>query len=154
GQIRIIQRKAPFPVPGGDRHEAVGKPCRPLSPWRRRPVNSPTDRRRPMAEPLKNLLHPGLVKEMATHISRAAPDFDGGRCTGRATAGMDALELMQRADRIRRALAQTLPADYPAAADSLRRALPAEGRPGLSGWALLPANQFVSEYGLAHFDLS
>lgn len=107
-----------------------------------------------MAEPLKNLLHPGLVKEMATHISRAAPDFDGGRFTELATAGMDALELMQRADRIRQALAQTLPADYPAAAGILRRALPAEGRPGLSGWALLPVNQFVSEYGLAHFDLS
>jgi 3-methyladenine DNA glycosylase AlkC len=107
-----------------------------------------------MAEPLKNLLHPGLVKEMAAHISRTAPDFDGSRFNDLATAGMDALELMQRADQIKHALAQTLPADYPAAAAILRSALPAEDKPGLSGWALLPLNQFVSEYGLGHFDLS
>ncbi len=107
-----------------------------------------------MAEPLKNLLHPGLVTDMAGHLSRVAPDFDAGRFTALATDGMDMLELMQRAERIKDALTQTLPADYAAAADSLRKALPADGKPGLSGWALLPVNQFVSEHGLDHFDLS
>lgn len=107
-----------------------------------------------MAEPLKNLLHPGLVREMAAHVSRAAPDFDAARFTDLATEGMDTLELMQRADQIRQALAQTLPADYANAASILQQALPANGISGLSGWALLPVNQFVSEYGLGHFDLS
>jgi 3-methyladenine DNA glycosylase AlkC len=108
----------------------------------------------PMAEPLKNLLHPGLVQNMAGHISLAAPDFDAIRFTTLATDGMDALELMQRAERIKDALTQTLPADYAAAADILRRALPENDKPGLSGWALLPVNQFVSQHGLGHFDRS
>ncbi len=107
-----------------------------------------------MAEPLKNLLHPGLVDDVAAHVSHAAPDFDAGRFTRLATEGMETLELMQRAERIKDAFCETLPADYAAAADILRRALPAEGKPGLSGWALLPVNQFVSERGLGHFDLS
>lgn len=107
-----------------------------------------------MAEPLKNLLHPGLVTDMAGHISRVAPDFDAGRFTALATDGMETLELMQRAERIRDALTQTLPTDYAAAADILHKALPTEGKPGLSGWALLPVNQFVSEHGLGHFELS
>jgi 3-methyladenine DNA glycosylase AlkC len=107
-----------------------------------------------VAEPLKNLLHPGLVKDMAGHISRAAPDFDAARFVRLATQDMDTLELMQRAERIKDALTATLPADYAGAADILRRALPAADGPGLSGWALLPVNQFVSQHGLAHFDLS
>ncbi|UDF28531.1 UNVERIFIED_ORG: DNA alkylation repair protein [Roseateles sp. XES5] len=107
-----------------------------------------------MAEPLKNLLHPGLVKEMAGHICRAAPDFDTPRFIRLASEGMEALELMQRAERIKDALTQTLPADYPAAAAVLKNTLPGDGRPGLAGWMLLPVNQFVSEHGLSHFDLS
>ncbi len=107
-----------------------------------------------MAEPLKNLLHPGLVTDMAGHISSHAPDFDAARFTRLATDGMAALELMQRAERIKDALAETLPADYAAAADILRKALPENGTPGLTGWALLPVNQFVSQHGLQHFELS
>ncbi|MGQ3210945.1 DNA alkylation repair protein [Shinella sp.] len=107
-----------------------------------------------MAEPLKNLLHPGLVTDIARHISRHAPDFDTARFTRLATDGMEALELMQRSERIREALAETLPADYAVAANILRQALPNDGKPGLSGWALLPVNQFVSQHGLEHFDLS
>ncbi|WP_439624337.1 DNA alkylation repair protein [Shinella sp.] len=107
-----------------------------------------------MAEPLKNLLHPGLVKDMAGHISRHAPDFDAARFTRLATDGIAALELMQRAERIKDALAETLPADYAAAAGILRKALPQDGNPGLSGWALLPVNQFAAQHGLQHFDLS
>ena len=107
-----------------------------------------------MAEPLKNLLHPGLVKDMAGHVLRAAPDFDAARFTRLATQDMDTLELMQRAERIKDAFTQTLPADYAAAAAILRNALPQAATPGLSGWALLPVNQYVSEHGLGHFDLS
>lgn len=107
-----------------------------------------------MAEPLKNLLHPGLVKDMAGHVLRAAPDFDAAHFTRLATQDMDTLELMQRAERIKDAFTQTLPTDYAAAAAILRNALPQAGTPGLSGWALLPVNQYVSEHGLGHFDLS
>jgi 3-methyladenine DNA glycosylase AlkC len=107
-----------------------------------------------VAEPLKNLLHPGLVTDMASHISVAAPDFDATRFSRLATDGMEALELMQRSERIRDALTETLPADYAVAANILRQALPTGDKPGLTGWALLPVNQFVSQHGLGHFDLS
>ncbi|MCT7663318.1 DNA alkylation repair protein [Shinella kummerowiae] len=107
-----------------------------------------------MAEPLKNLLHPGLVTDMASHISVAAPDFDATRFSRLAIDGMEALELMQRSERIRDALTETLPADYAVAANILRQALPTGDKPGLTGWALLPVNQFVSQHGLGHFDLS
>ncbi len=119
-----------------------------------RPVRVSRTKGKHMAEPLKNLLHPGLVTDMAGHISRVAADFDAGRFAALATEGMETLELMQRAERIKDALTHTLPADYAAAADILHKALPADSRPGLSGWALLPVNQFVSEHGLGHFDLS
>ena len=107
-----------------------------------------------MAEPLKNLLHPALVTDMAGYISPHAPDFDAERFVRLATEGMERLELMQRSEQIRDALAQTLPADYVSAAAILRRALPSGKQPGLSGWALLPVNQFVSQHGLFHFDQS
>jgi 3-methyladenine DNA glycosylase AlkC len=67
---------------------------------------------------------------------------------------MASLELMQRAERIKEALTETLPGDYVAAVAILRKALPHTGKPGLSGWALLPVNQFVAQHGLADFDLS
>ncbi|MCF3638900.1 DNA alkylation repair protein, partial [Rhizobium sp. TRM95111] len=72
-----------------------------------------------------------------------------------AADGMEALELMQRAEQIRAALDRTLPADFPLAADILERALPQDaGERGLAGWALLPVNQFVALHGLGHFDRS
>ena len=72
-----------------------------------------------MAEPLKNLLHPGLVTDMASHVSRVALGFDAERFSALATDGMDTLELMQRAERIKDAFCETLPADYAAAAGIL-----------------------------------
>jgi 3-methyladenine DNA glycosylase AlkC len=107
-----------------------------------------------MAEPLKNLLHPGLVARMGDRLASRAPDFDRARFVHLAGDGMEALELMQRSEKIRDALTETLPADYATAAGILLGCLPNEGEPGLSGWALLPVNQFVAEHGLQHFDLS
>ena len=107
-----------------------------------------------MAEPLKNLLHPALVQTMATHILANAPIFDAERFVAISCDGMETLELMQRATRIRDALAVTLPDDFPQAAAVLTASLPAKDRAGLTGWALLPVSQFVALSGLKHFDIS
>ncbi|MDK1374868.1 MULTISPECIES: DNA alkylation repair protein [unclassified Sinorhizobium] len=107
-----------------------------------------------MAEPLKNLLHPGIVLEIATHLNRDAGAFDRERFIALATRDLDSLELMQRSLQIRDALLQTLPEDFPAAAEILQRALPRDDAPGLSGWALLPVNQFIATRGLDDFELS
>lgn len=107
-----------------------------------------------MAEPLKNLLHPALVKTMADHIAAQFPEFDTARFVDLATRDMPQLELMQRATQIRDALVATLPVDFEQAAAVLSASLPQSGRPGVTGWALLPVSQFVSQKGLGHFDLS
>lgn len=106
-----------------------------------------------MPEPLKNLLHEALVGDMADRIADDAPSFDRERFVSLATDSLGALELMERSTLIRDALFATLPDDFPEAAAILKASLPAAGRPGLSGWMLLPVNQFIAARGLDHFDL-
>jgi 3-methyladenine DNA glycosylase AlkC len=107
-----------------------------------------------MAEPLKNLLHPALVKTMADQIAAHSATFDKARFVDLATRGMQQLELMQRARQIHTALGETLPDDFEQAAAVLSASLPQGGRTGITGWALLPVSQFVAQKGLGHFDLS
>ncbi|KPH08437.1 DNA alkylation repair protein [Rhizobium acidisoli] len=106
-----------------------------------------------MPEPLKNLLHQALVGDMADRIAAHAPAFDRDRFIALATRGLDALELMERSALIRDALFATLPEDFPQATAILTASLPASGRPGLTGWMLLPVNQFIAVRGPAHFEL-
>ncbi|MBB4190777.1 3-methyladenine DNA glycosylase AlkC [Rhizobium aethiopicum] len=106
-----------------------------------------------MPEPLKNLLHEALAGDMADCIAANAPSFDRNHFVALATDGLATLELMERSALIRDALFATLPGDFPEAAAILKASLPASGSPGLSGWMLLPVNQFIAARGLDHFDL-
>jgi len=106
-----------------------------------------------MPEPLKNLLHEALIADIADRIAANAPFYDGSRFVALATDGLGALELMERSALIRDALFATLPDDFTDAAAILRASLPADGKPGLSGWMLLPVNQFIAAHGPDHFDL-
>lgn len=107
-----------------------------------------------MAEPLKNLLHAGVILDIADQLSRHAPAFDRQRFVASARNGLDSLELMQRSLQIRDALLDTLPADFPAAAAILEAALPSGNASGLAGWTLLPVSQFIAARGLCDFELS
>ncbi|WP_075289645.1 DNA alkylation repair protein [Pararhizobium arenae] len=107
-----------------------------------------------MAEPLKNLLHPALVETMASHIGRHDSTFDRKRFVADATKTMESLELMQRSLQICDALEATLPEDFPEAAALLSASLPRENRAGLTGWMLLPVNQYISRKGLGDFEIS
>ena len=107
-----------------------------------------------MPEPLKNLLHKGLVGDMADRIAGNASSFDKERFVKHATDGLAALELMERSALIRDALFTTLPEDFREAAAILKTSLPTSGRAGLSGWMLLPVNQFIAARGLQHFDIA
>ncbi len=107
-----------------------------------------------MPEPLKNLLHPGVVVEIAEYLSLHAAGFERDRFLAFAGDGLESLELMQRSLQIRDALVEMLPADFPAAATILEAALPNGNAPGLNGWALLPVSQFVAVRGLGDFELS
>ncbi len=107
-----------------------------------------------MPEPLKNLLHPALVRGMADIIAANAPSFESGRFTALATDGIESLELMERAALIRDALFATLPESFPEAAAILDPSLPSPGKAGLTGWMLLPVSQFIAVRGLQHFDIA
>ncbi|WP_312365730.1 DNA alkylation repair protein [Ensifer sp.] len=107
-----------------------------------------------MAEPLKNLLHPGVVTAIADRLDAACPAFEHARFEALAGDGLEALELMQRSLQIRDALIATLPQSFPQAAAALADCLPSDGLPGLSGWALLPVTQYVAARGIDDFELS
>ncbi|HEV7306906.1 DNA alkylation repair protein [Ensifer sp.] len=107
-----------------------------------------------MAEPLKNLLHPGVVTAIADAIGSNTANFDGVRFKALAGDGLEALELMQRSLQIRDALVETLPQRFALAAPVLASCLPNDHTPGLSGWSLLPVSQYIALRGLDDFDLS
>jgi 3-methyladenine DNA glycosylase AlkC len=110
-------------------------------------------------EPFKNLLNPALVQEAAAHLRRHWRGFDAAAFTAQATHGLDALEMKARAMQICAALEATLPDDFDRAAGLLESALaPMQGdevagpeglKPGLRGWILWPAGEYISRRGLA-----
>ena len=111
-----------------------------------------------MAEPLKNLFNPRLIRAMGTHLARIA-GFDRARFEAEALDGLDGLEMMQRSARITSALRANLPeAAFPETLTALAGLLhpeteaPLDDMPlderGLRGWALVPVGNLVAEDGL------
>jgi len=114
---------------------------------------------KPMTEPFKLLLSPGVVQALGHHLHRVAPSFDRHHFESRALTGLDALELKGRAMHIADALEATLPAVFSEGAAWLEAALApaAEGEDlgalrtgpdGLAGWALWPMGEWVARRGL------
>ena len=111
-----------------------------------------------MAEPFKNLLNPGLVRELGSHLERAWTGFPRASFVREATRGLEALELKARAAHIARALEEALPPAFARAVVVLERSLaPADDRaewkqssglPGVAGWAVWPMTEFVAARGL------
>jgi 3-methyladenine DNA glycosylase AlkC len=112
-----------------------------------------------MAEPLKNLINAGTVRDLRRHLGRAGPAFDGARFETLALTGLEALEFKARARHLADALAATLPADFDEAAGVIEAALgpPAFGEDlgelrssdaGLAGWAVWPLAEYVAQHGL------
>lgn len=113
-----------------------------------------------MAEQLKVFFSPALVQTLAKDLAQAAPTFRVKPFIRQATAGLDDLELLERAKHITRAMAAHLPADYPEALGVLMRSLGPEHDTdellgvGMSPFYYLPHINFVADHGLGHFDLS
>jgi len=115
-----------------------------------------------VAEPFKNLINPDTVQAIATQLSRVAPEFPARQFNALALPGLQALELKARAMQLCEALQATLPGDFHSAAGWIEAALappgspatgsdgPDDGAPGLSGWALWAAGEFVARRGLDH----
>lgn len=113
-----------------------------------------------MAEPFKNLIHPGTVEATARALARTCPDFDAKRFRRLARQGLESLEFKARAHHVCAALEATLPADFETSCDAIEAALaPVRGDEpladlyarddGLSGWAVWPLSEWVARAGLA-----
>ena len=122
-----------------------------------------------MGEPFKNLFNERIINGMATHLSKAWPEFDSAAFSAMATKNIDDLELKERSVQITEALTAFLPDDFESAASIMLASLAPddggdigstdvngrniEGR-GIEGWAVMPMTHYVGLQGLAHFDLS
>jgi 3-methyladenine DNA glycosylase AlkC len=113
-----------------------------------------------MPEQLKTFFSPSLVRRLADEIGRVHPTFPSRAFLRQATAGLDALELLDRGRHISDALADHLPPEYPDAIDVLLRSLGPEHATdelvgvGMAPFFYLPHVLFVQRRGLGHFDLS
>lgn len=105
-----------------------------------------------MAEPLKHLIGPQTARDTADAVARAWGPFDHATFLADILPVIDGLELMQRGQCIADALHRHLPEDFEQSAAILHACLPASGRAGLSGWALLSFNQFIAAHGRAHLE--
>lgn len=117
-----------------------------------------------MAEPLKNLFHPALIRLMAENLARVSDGFDGELFLRKALHRLDRLELMQRSGQILNALAAAFPPGFEDTVGAMVAALhPATtadisnfktDRTGIAGWAVMPMAGFVAKFGLDQPDLS
>lgn len=113
-----------------------------------------------MAEPLKVFFSPQLASRLAESLAAAWPAFDQQSFLAHAVAGLEDLELLDRARHLMAAMARHLPAEYPQAIAVLLRSLGPEHASdellglGMAPFFYLPHTLFVAEHGRDHFDLS
>jgi 3-methyladenine DNA glycosylase AlkC len=109
-----------------------------------------------MAESLKTFFDKEVVRRIAAMLRGAHPTLPERRFIAEASQGLDALELMDRARHIMRAMHRALPEDFEHAArileDSLGPPLDRTEGYGMSLFLYLPHVLYVAEHGLAHFE--
>jgi 3-methyladenine DNA glycosylase AlkC len=96
-----------------------------------------------MAEPFKNFLNAGVVRDIGLRLHEAWPAFPRARFEALALEGLSTLELKARAMHLTSALEASLPGDFAQAADILQGAIGG----GLAGWALWPVGEYVARHG-------
>ena len=105
---------------------------------------------------LKDFFNAGLVREIASNISRACPDFDAAGFVRVGLDGLDHLELTQRGWHLAEALQEYLPQPFSKAADVLVASLGPEHAGsdefGMAPFRYLPHVFFVQKYGLDDFE--
>jgi 3-methyladenine DNA glycosylase AlkC len=113
-----------------------------------------------MAAQLKGFYNCALVERLAADLARVEPSFPARAFVRQATHGLEALELLDRARRIARALGEHLPGGYPTALAVLLASLGPELASdellgvGMAPFFYLPHLTFIAERGLEHFELS
>mgnify|MGYP001213527004 CR=1 FL=1 len=102
--------------------------------------------------PLKVLLNQESVECLAQNILYVHKAFPADAFCQHALAGLEPLELMQRAQHIAKSLKEFLPSNYNQAVsvliDSLTPAETEVGSLGVAGFFYLPHSFFIADYGL------
>ncbi|WP_225409646.1 DNA alkylation repair protein [Stigmatella hybrida] len=110
-----------------------------------------------MAESLKTFFDARVVRRIASMLRAAHPAFPERRFIAEATQGLDALELMDRARHITRAMHRALPSDFAQASRILVDSLGPEQEQytegqGMAVFLYLPHVLYAAQHGLEHFE--
>jgi 3-methyladenine DNA glycosylase AlkC len=100
---------------------------------------------------LRDEFSPELVRALAAELGHAWPEFPTTAFVRQSTTGLADLALLQRVHHISAAMAMALPADFPAAAAILGKAVDS---PTLTGWMTLPCGYYVAAQGLGHPEIA
>jgi len=107
---------------------------------------------------MKDGLNRAAIERIGRNLERASLDFDATAFTKRVMNGLDDLELKERVVHTTKILRDALPEDYLEALEVLLRASEVwdSGQEGdaLRGFAAWPVLEFISMYGLEHFQRS
>lgn len=110
---------------------------------------------------LKNLIHPQMIEKLGDRIKLVYPDFESKKFSKEINSKLESFELKQRTSLITEKLYEYLPKDYPKAIgilnDSLEDELPEKdvlGEKNYDKFYMMSYGEYVSNYGLEHFDLS
>lgn len=107
---------------------------------------------------LRDVFNLRVVGELGERISQAFPGFQRDLYSQRIAAHLEAGSFNQRMELITRTLRDLLPQDFTQAVEILIAALGPElsaaQLEGYDNFIILPLCKFVSDYGMAHFDLS
>jgi 3-methyladenine DNA glycosylase AlkC len=111
-----------------------------------------------VAQKLKDLFNAQIVRSIASDLRRAYPRFQDREFGNACIAGLNRLELTQRAWHIAEVMHRFLPSPFSAAAavliDSLGPELTRSGPFGLAPLRYMPHVFFVQKYGLDDFETS
>lgn len=109
-----------------------------------------------MAEPLKEMFNPNVVRTLGTMLRSSWSAFDTAAFQRDALHGLADLELLPRARHIAAAIAAHLPSDPARALDIIIAALPTpptvEENHDVTSFLYMPLTIYVSEHGLGEFD--
>jgi 3-methyladenine DNA glycosylase AlkC len=98
----------------------------------------------------KNMINETVVKKISSAIVDVYPDFKQKQFI-KLSKELGALELKARVLLITKHLKEQLPESYPAALKILKAVMEKEA---LSGFELWPFSEYISQFGLDHFDES
>lgn len=99
---------------------------------------------------LKDILGPAALAVIAAAGTAASPRFDAEAFLAAARAGLDGLSIMERVRHIADALAPALPADYPAALETVLAMAPHLSH----GFQAVAVTEFVARRGQDDFEAS